>query len=101
MGGRLLDEFTPGVVYRKIPDVVGEIGNITTKINDLLKPARVTIEHHFFVKEIKKARECLSILVVSEELKEQKPIKLKGILGTKGKAKDLVYLLSALPFDNV
>ncbi|OLS16185.1 MAG: hypothetical protein RBG13Loki_0170 [Promethearchaeota archaeon CR_4] len=95
-GGRLLDEFLPGVVYEDIPDIVEEIGRIGRQLEVPLAPHKYIIDHNFFIEDVRKARESLMNLVVTEKTREQKPLKLKGFLGTKKEGKALVELFENL-----
>ncbi len=97
-GGQLLDEFLPGVVYRKVPELLIEIDSTAAKIAALLKPCLQVIDHKFFQEEINKARQCLSGLIASEKIRGDKPLKIEGFMGPKDKVKDLVTLFELLQF---
>jgi len=96
VGCRLLEEFLPGVIYKDVPEIVREIGEIGTHLERSLSPHKYLTEHTFFLEEIRKARECLSRLVVSEEVREKRPLKLKGFLGMKKEGRELVELFEGL-----
>ncbi len=93
-----MDDFLPGVVYKEVPEVVEEIEKTGEMIANILGPCLKANEHDFFENEIKKARDCLAGLVVSEKIRDTKPIKLEGFLGIKDKVKDLVTLFELLHF---
>lgn len=97
-GGLLLDSFVPGVVYRKVPEVVVEIEHLGKEINTFMELFRRAVEHGFFKQEIQNARQCFSNLVVSEKIKDTKPFKLEGIMGIKEKVKDFVILFDLVNF---